>query len=115
MENTRRKRTEMDSAVVERLKAAMVKAGINATELSRLAGLPSEGHVGLILTGKVASPAATTMAALARPLGVSLDWLMFGDAHPSSDPPPPDETTAVRARADVAPHEASNDPATKAG
>lgn len=94
-ETKRSKRTELDPGVLDRLREAMSRAGVGPTQLSKAAGL-AEGHIGLILSDKVASPAATTLAQAARALGVSLDWLMYGtDGCPcggtASDRPPAPE------------------------
>lgn len=50
---------------------------MSARELSLLAGL-SHGLVALIESGFVAQPSIGTSAAIARVLGVSLDWLING-------------------------------------
>jgi transcriptional regulator with XRE-family HTH domain len=59
---------------------------VSARELSRRANLPSESHVGLMISGVVTDPAATTLQKLAAAVGVNLDWLSSGIGLPESSP-----------------------------
>lgn len=61
----------------ERLAAARQFAGLSARALDRLAGL-GEGHVSMIESGRRPRIEAGTAEALARVLGLSLDWLLAG-------------------------------------
>src|SRR3990167_5017848 len=61
----------------DRLRRARALAGLHAHELGALAGL-AEAHVGAIERGTIARPSAATLSAIARVLGVSLDWLIDG-------------------------------------
>lgn len=53
---------------------------MSARELSLLAGL-SHGLVALIESGFVAQPSIGTSSAIARVIGVSLDWLINGTGN----------------------------------
>ena len=66
------------SPVAERIRQTRLLAGISARELARLAGL-QPSHASLIESGTVANVRVDTLAALARALGCSLDWLVNGD------------------------------------
>jgi transcriptional regulator with XRE-family HTH domain len=67
-----------------RLKKARTAAKISARRLDKLAGL-TPGHTTLIESGRRPNPTATTAAALARALDVSLEWLVSGrGAAPTS-------------------------------
>lgn len=65
------------SVVGTRIRQAREMAGISARELDRLAGL-SENHTSL-LESVVRDVRTETAAAIARTLGVSLDWLVLGE------------------------------------
>ena len=58
--------------------------GLSAKEVDRLAGL-GEGHTRQIETGTKGNPGIKTLAAAARVLGVSLDWLDRGGKTPSAE------------------------------
>lgn len=60
-----------------RLRKARGLVDLSARELDRLAGL-AEGHTSLIENGTRAAVEAKTAQALARVLGISLDWLIAG-------------------------------------
>lgn len=72
----------------DRIKAILARLDINASELSRRAGL-SRAHVGKIIA-RSANPNAgfehDTMVAIAKAGGVSLDWLMTGKADETTPP-----------------------------
>lgn len=61
----------------ERLRRAREAAGISCRELDRLAGI-TPGHSWSLERGARATPTSATASALARALGVSLDWLIDG-------------------------------------
>jgi transcriptional regulator with XRE-family HTH domain len=65
------------ATLAERLRWAREAGGLSARELSRLSGC-AESHVGHLERGDKASPAITTIAAIADSLGVSIDWLYRG-------------------------------------
>jgi transcriptional regulator with XRE-family HTH domain len=67
-------------------------AGISAIGLSKLAGLPSGSHVGLIESSARPNPTIETVRALAAALGVSVGWLANGEGEP---PDPEAVRTAV--------------------
>lgn len=81
------------SPVGVRIREARELAGISARELDRLAGL-SENHTSL-LESVVRDVRAETAVAVARTLGVSLDWLLVGAGRPPT-------ARAVRAAIDAA-------------
>lgn len=62
-----------------RLREARQAGGLSTRELSRLAGL-CEVAASHVETGTVESPTIDTVHALARVLGVSIDWLV-GESH----------------------------------
>lgn len=82
------------SRVGERLRATRLLAGVSARELGRLARL-QHSHVSLIESGAVANVRVDTLAALARALGCSLDWLVNGEGDAPSE-------ATVRAAVDAA-------------
>jgi len=59
---------------------------VSARELARRAGLSSESHVGLMVSGVVTDPSATILQKLAAAAGVNLDWLSSGIGLPESPP-----------------------------
>jgi transcriptional regulator with XRE-family HTH domain len=66
-----------DDTIAARLRRTRLSAGLSQHELSRLAGLgPSQ--VRMIEIGARRAPSGLTLAALARVLGVRLDWLVEG-------------------------------------
>lgn len=65
----------------ERLKWARKSAGFSTYRLDRIAGI-TPGHTLLIESGRRVHPRTDTAAALARALGVSLDWLIDGQGPP---------------------------------
>ncbi len=71
--------------VVERLREARKKADLTGAELGKLAGL-SGGVVSMIESGNRKDPSGSTVAALAKVLGVSADWLLTG-----AEPEPTEE------------------------
>lgn len=64
--------------------------GLSARELDRLAEI-TEGHTSLIESGVVQRVTADIASQLARPLGLSLDWLIEGKG------PEPVEADVLRA------------------
>lgn len=71
------------STLAGRLKWVMEQKGWSARHLSREAGLKSDGHVGLILSGRIGERAAgKTLSKLASAAGVSLAWLQNGEGGP---------------------------------
>lgn len=66
----------------QRLREAREAIGISARELDRRAGL-TEGHTSLLEGGR--NMEVGTAAKLAIALGVSLDWLVFGDSRPTNN------------------------------
>lgn len=67
-----------------RLQAARIRAGLSARRLDDLAGL-TPGYTSLIEAGKRANIGARTADAIARVVGVSLDWLIRGDGNEPTD------------------------------
>jgi transcriptional regulator with XRE-family HTH domain len=67
--------------LAQRLRRARKAAGLSARRLDALAGL-TPCHTSLIESGLRENPKATTVAALAKALGVSLDWLVSGRGPP---------------------------------
>lgn len=89
-----------DATVGHRLRAARELVGLkelSARELDRLAGL-HQGHVWAIETGHRPSIESDTAIALARVLGVTLDWLLTGQG----DEPIADDVIASVERARAA-------------
>jgi len=68
----------MAQTLSDRLKTARAASGLSARKLSKLAGL-AEGHVAMIERGTVDDGSVQTIGKIAKALGVSLDWLVFGD------------------------------------
>ncbi len=61
------------------------RAGVTGADLGVLAGL-SKGAVSMIESGNRPDPSGSTVAALARVLGVSADWLLSGtEPGPDTD------------------------------
>lgn len=60
-----------------RLRAKMLELGFNESELGRRSTVP-QPTINRILSGESSSPRKPTLEALARALGVSPDWLLFG-------------------------------------
>mgnify|MGYP003766576231 FL=1 len=67
-----------------RLRWAREKSGISARRLDELAGL-SPGHTSAIESERRLDPSTSTVAALARALGISLDWLVDGTGTAPSE------------------------------
>lgn len=95
----------VNSTLSFRLRTAREMGGLSALGLSRLAGLPSGGHVGLIEAAKRPNPSTKTLLAIAGTLGVSIDWLVTGEG-PGPDPEHVKRTVAAK-RAEVDPKEAA--------
>lgn len=72
----------MKDSLPDRVRWAREKRGLNAVELSELAGL-SRGHVSLIESGRREHPSAETITKLSNALKVSLAWLMCGGKRPT--------------------------------
>ena len=82
----------------ERLTQAREARGLSRYALSKAAGLATS-HVQLIETGYRKQCSAETLAALARVLRVSVEWLLGGaEGGPEADTPtpstPPDQQVA---------------------
>jgi transcriptional regulator with XRE-family HTH domain len=69
-----------------RLQWARTEAGISGRHLDRLAGL-ALGHTSLLEAEKKQSVELPTVRALARVLGVTLDWLVEGKVDESNPHP----------------------------
>ena len=67
----------------QRLKSACTEKGITYAEVSRLTGI-SEDSINKYAQGAVDQPRGTTMDILARALGVSKLWLLYGIEEPSN-------------------------------
>ncbi|WP_449102155.1 XRE family transcriptional regulator [Pseudomonas extremaustralis] len=63
--------------IAERLRNKMRELGLNESQLSRRSSVP-QPTINRILSGESSSPRKPTVESLARPLGVSPDWLLFG-------------------------------------
>lgn len=72
-------------SVAARLRAKLKDIGLNETELSRRCGVP-QPTINRILSGESASPRKTTLEPIARALGVTPEWLLFGGDKPSELP-----------------------------
>lgn len=70
--------------LAERLKWAREQTGMSARALDKLAHLHG-GHTTLIETRRRKRPDSETVRALARALGVSLDWLIDGNGMAPSE------------------------------
>ncbi len=68
----------------ERLKWARELMGLSARDLDKLAKI-TPGHTASVEIGRRKSPSAETARALARALGVSLDWLVDGNGMAPSE------------------------------
>jgi transcriptional regulator with XRE-family HTH domain len=64
-----------------RLKYARELAGLDRQTLTKLAGLKSPAHVGMIERNPGADPAGSTAVKHATALGVSAAWLISGDGR----------------------------------
>lgn len=68
------------STIGERLREAREAAGLGVRELARLSGFESShGDVSKIEQGKQPRPSGPKLAAYAKVLGVSSEWLMTGE------------------------------------
>lgn len=65
------------ATIAERVDYLRELSGLDRAALSKLCGL-SQSHVGMLIRGDVENPHPDTSRALARTLGVSLDWLLDG-------------------------------------
>jgi transcriptional regulator with XRE-family HTH domain len=81
-----------------RLQWARTAAGISARHLDRLAGL-ALGHTSLLEAEKKQSVELPTVRALARVLGVTLDWLVEGKVDESNPHPTREKIAEAIARA----------------
>ncbi|MBD1555194.1 XRE family transcriptional regulator [Pseudomonas typographi] len=63
--------------VAKRLRAKMVELDLNESQLGKLASVP-QPTINRILSGDSSSPRKSTIEPLARALGVTPDWLLFG-------------------------------------
>lgn len=67
------------STLADRIRLILHETGWSQRRLSREAGLPSESHIALILTGRIGEGVtADTLARIARAAGVELGWLQDG-------------------------------------
>lgn len=82
-------RNIVDADIAGRLRLARESAGLSASGLSKLARITGS-HVGLIEAGERVNPQLKTLAAIASVLGVSLDWLVYGEG----EMPAPDDVRA---------------------
>lgn len=82
------------AAIGRRLSRIAKTAGIAHRDLANLSGV-SNGAPGSLFRGEVLHPQITTVAPIARTLGVSLDWLVFNEG----DPPTKEQVTAAIERA----------------
>ena len=69
------------TSIAWRLRKMREHRGLTARELSRAAGL-SGPHVSLIESGRRADVYVSTVASLAKALGVSFAWLAIGEGSP---------------------------------
>lgn len=72
------RRCNMLVMLAARLRRARELGGVSARELSRLAGLPSESHVGTLEAASDPNPSANTVTAICRVLGITADYLLTG-------------------------------------
>lgn len=84
----------MVSTLQQRLRRARTLAELPARELDRLAGI-RQGHSGIIEARASENVETATAQALARVLGVSLDWLIAGKGKEPTQ-------RAVRAAVEIA-------------
>jgi transcriptional regulator with XRE-family HTH domain len=73
----------MQTTISQRLRQARELGDLKARELDRLADI-SEGHTSLIESGARPHPESKTAMALAKTLGVSLDWFLLGEGKDPS-------------------------------
>jgi len=73
----------MAMTIGERLKQARIKAGMNQSELARLAKL-TPSAISQIESGLSKKPDAINLLKIARALGVTPDWLITGKDSPSA-------------------------------
>lgn len=85
----------MGKALGLRLQEALDVRGFTQGQLELKAGVTQQ-HISMIITGERKSPGIEKLAAIARALDVSLDWLAFGRTR---DPAvlTPDEDELLRA------------------
>lgn len=65
------------TGISERIESVLAELKISRRELSRRAGL-SPSHVEQLTAGRVATPSAVVISAIAHAAGVSVDWLATG-------------------------------------
>src|ERR1700735_4423923 len=95
MSQTLTPETVAGGALAGRLERAMREAGYNPRSLSLSAALGMTA-VRDILDGRIASPRYATLSALARVLGVSVEWLMNGDGADGAAAPAAQNAPAAR-------------------
>jgi transcriptional regulator with XRE-family HTH domain len=66
------------ASLQDRLRTLRTMAGLEPSEVGRLAGLVGRSHVDQIESGRTLHPRADTLTKLAELFGVSLDWLVRG-------------------------------------
>lgn len=70
-----------DDSIAARVLELQRLSALDFAEMSRVAGLKSEAHVGMIARGTVKSPAPETLRLIARAFGVTTDWLITGEGE----------------------------------
>ena len=70
--------------IAGRIRAKMVDAGLNETQLGKRSSVP-QPTINRILSGESASPRMPTIAKLAKALKVSPEWLMYGTGDETFD------------------------------
>jgi len=70
--------------LASRIRSARKTAKLGSRELDIRAGL-AKGHTALMETRRRRDPYASTIAKLAKVLGVSTDWLLMGRRCPCDD------------------------------
>ena len=73
-------------SLASRLRAKLNERDVNESELGRRAGVP-QSTINRILSGESESPRKSTLVPIARALGVTPEWLLFGGNEPSEQAP----------------------------
>lgn len=69
------------SGLSDRLRIARERAGLSARALGRAAGLGTR-TISLLESGARPDPRRSTIEAISKTLGVSLEWLLLGTGEP---------------------------------
>lgn len=85
--------TDMDFR--ERIRSKMDERGFKAFALAREAGL-NESYIRDLLSGRSADPQFSKIEAVARALGVTLEWMMHGEGPEDIDAPRYEDDFVVR-------------------